>query len=156
MCIRDSFKTSSSIITDRAVAQYRGARNQKPGGRNLCGGMVQLHPAHIMVGVVLHTLCEDGHSRRPVASPPSSRPPCSPHRPSPASISIAASRRRASPDRAHTRAHDYARYERRASRLWSPSSFSVSRAPASAGQRLNDPSSARLPDIIGQTSPPGP
>ena len=49
-----------------------------------------------------------------------------------------------------------ARYERRASRLWSPSSFSVSRAPASAGQRLNDPSSARLPDIIGQTSPPGP
>ena len=58
--------------------------------------------------------------------------------------------------RAHTRAHDYARYERRASRLWSPSSFSVSRAPASAGQRLNDPPLARLPDIIGQTSPPGP
>jgi hypothetical protein len=30
---------------------------------------------------------------------PSSRPPCSPHHPSPASISIAASRQRASPDR---------------------------------------------------------
>ena len=95
---------SDQAVTDRAVAQYRGARNQKPGGRNLCGGMVQLHPAHIMVGVVLHTLCEDGHSRRPVASPPSSRPPCSPHRPSPVSISIAASRRRASPDRSPTMA----------------------------------------------------
>ena len=66
---------SDQAVTDRAVAQYRSARNQKPGGRNLCGGMVQLHPAHIMVGVVLHTLCEDGHSRRPVVSPPSSRPP---------------------------------------------------------------------------------
>eukprot|EP01046_Picozoa_sp_COSAG06_P001155 COSAG06_NODE_35_length_30757_cov_53.112532_3_plen_89_part_00 len=60
---------SDQAVTDRAVAQYRGARNQKPGGRSLCGGMVQLHPAHIMAGVVLHTLCEDGHSRRPVASP---------------------------------------------------------------------------------------
>ena len=47
---------------------------------------------------------QDGHSRRPVASPPSSRPPCSPHRPSPVSISIAASRRRASPDRSPTMA----------------------------------------------------
>ena len=47
---------SDQAVTDRAVAQYRGARNQKPGGRNLCGAMVQLHPAHIMVGVVLHTL----------------------------------------------------------------------------------------------------
>ena len=61
------------------------------------GGMAQVHPGHITVGVVLHTPCEDGHSRRPVASPPSSRPPCSPHRPSPVSISIAASRWRASP-----------------------------------------------------------
>ena len=42
------------------------------------GGMAQVHPGHITVGVVLHTPCEDGHSRRPVASPPSSRPPCSP------------------------------------------------------------------------------
>ena len=74
----DRCMKSDQAVTDRAVAQYRGARNQKPGGRNLCGAMVQLHPAHIMVGVVLHTLCEDGHSRRPVASPPSSRPPCSP------------------------------------------------------------------------------
>ena len=86
------------------MAQYRGARNQKPGGRNLCGGMVQLHPGHIMVGVVLHAPSEDGHSRRTVASPPSSRPPSSPHRPSPVSISIAASRRRASPDRSPTMA----------------------------------------------------
>lgn len=100
----DRCMKSDQAVTDRAVAQYRGARNQKPGGRNLCGAMVQLHPAHIMVGVVLHTLCEDGHSRRPVASPPSSRPPCSPHRPSPVSISIAASRRRASPDRSPTMA----------------------------------------------------
>ena len=52
---------SDQAVTDRAVAQYRGARNQKPGGRNLCGGMVQLHPAHIMVGVVLHAPSEDGH-----------------------------------------------------------------------------------------------
>ena len=65
-------------------------------------------PKFILVTLWSASFCihqgEDGHSRRPVASPPSSRPPCSPHRPSPVSISIAASRRRASPDRSPTMA----------------------------------------------------
>ena len=81
------------------------ARVTKNQGGATCAGAWSnfIRPTLWSASFSIH-FCEDGHSRRPVASPPSSRPPCSPHRPSPVSMSSAASRRRASPDRSPTMA----------------------------------------------------
>jgi len=95
------------VTKQSQIAPWRStaARVTKNQGGATCAGAWSnfIRPTLWSASFSIH-FCEDGHSRRPVASPPSSRPPCSPHRPSPVSISIAASRRRAGPDRSPTMA----------------------------------------------------